>query len=265
MRRYDIENTINIRYLAKFHFIAGLPRSGVSLLTTLLNQNPRFVAGDNDTAEVTLSKIVESLTDSASGPEFLDKAQKLALLRSVIDAVYHDRPLGSVVFDANRRWLRHTDQMVRLFPLARFIICVRNPAAIVNSIELSGPLTGDEQSLANSAAKLMGIKGIIGREIDQLRIALSGQHTERMFVLDYDRLTDDPEEVMDALYDFLREPEFAHDFENLGNNTDGPSGPIHRAQRPLLLPTRLILQLSGTAFWRNLKRTNATMMLGRAR
>ncbi|NOX40311.1 MAG: sulfotransferase [Alphaproteobacteria bacterium] len=265
MRRHSIENTPNIRSLAKFHFIAGLPRSGVSLLTALLNQNPRFMAGDNDTAEVTLTKIVESLADSRSGLELLDQAQKIALLRGVLDAVYHDRPLGSVVFDANRNWLAHTDQLVALFPLARFIICVRNPASIVNSIELSGPLNGDEQSLAKSATKLMGIKGEIGREIDQLRMALSGQHTERMFVLDYDRLTDDPEEVMDALYDFLREPEFAHDFENLGGRTAGLSGPVHRAQRPLVLPTRLILQLSGAAFWRNLKRTSATMMLGRAR
>jgi len=34
---------------------------------------------------------------------------------------------------------------------------------------------------------------------------------------------------------------------------------------PMLLPTRLVLQLSGRAFWRNLKRTSATLMLGRAR
>ncbi len=265
MNLQGIEKVRNIRSLARFHFIGGLPRSGVSVLTALLNQNPRFVAGNHGPAAPVFGKMVELLSKSGPETDLLDDAQKIALWRGVIDAVYHDRPFDSAVFDANRDWLEHTDILVRLFPLSRFIIMVRNPAAIVNSIELSGPLEGDEETLSNTAAKLMAPEGEVGLEIAKLRDALTSRHAERMFVLDYDRLADDPEEVMDVLYDFLREPVFTHDFDEIGSEGSTVSGPVERSDQPMVLPTRMILQLSGRAFWRNLKRTSATMMLGRAR
>ena len=265
MNLHGLENASNIRSLARFNFVAGLPRSGRSLLCALLRQNPRFVATTNSPAKAVFAQIRDLTQTGAIAREILAPAQKSALLRGTIDAVFHDRPLDSTVFDANPDWLGHTDALVRLYPLCRFIICVRNPAAIVNSLQLAGPLPADGGNLANRVARLMAADGMVGAEIGHLRDALSGAHAERMFVLDYDRLADDPEEVMDVLYEFLREPEFPHDFHEIGDEAAGFSGPVQRSDRPMALSTRMILQLSGRAFWRNLRRTSATMMLGRSR
>lgn len=264
MHLQKAEKASNIRSLARIHFIAGLPRSGVSVLTALLNQNPLFVAQSNSPALSVFENLVKTYTDGTEKTDLLDDGQKIALWRSGIDAVYHDRPFDSVVFDANRNWLPYLDILVRLYPLSRFIICLRNPAAIVNSIELTRPQSGDEETLAKSVNALMADDGEVGAEIGTLRNAMTSQYAERMLVLDYDRLTDDPLEAMEVIYDFLREPEFRHDFENLTMEKGG-SEPVRRSMHPTILPTRMVLQLSGRAFWRNLRRTSATMLLGRSR
>lgn len=254
----------NARSLARFHFVAGLPRSGISVLLAILSQNPRFTARKNGPAEAIFSQLSENYAPGTPSGDLLDDAQRLALWRGAIDAVYHDRLFESSVIDANRDWLRHTDTLVRLYPLSRFIICVRNPAAIVNSITQDGNFE-EEEKLAAKIDDLMSANGTVGKEIAQLRGALSGAHAERMLVLDYDRLVDDPEDAIDVVYDFLREPAFTHDFQNIGPNGATVSGPVQRTSKPMMLSTRTILQLSGRAFWRNIRRTSATMMLGRVR
>lgn len=266
MKLTSAENASKIRSLARFNFIAGLPRSGVSVLTALLNQNPRFLARIGTGAQPVFAELVAASSGDGVLATRLDGDQKVALWRGAVDAVYHDRPFGSVVFDANRDWLDHVDILARLYPLCRFIVCLRNPASIVNSIVLSDDGDLSDAGLNTTIDGLMAEDGAVGRQLAALRRALSSRHAERIFVLDYDRLADDPEDVLDVLYDFLREDEFTHDLTDLTGDWPGLApGPVRRSDKPNILTTRTVLQLSGRAFWRNLKRTSATMMLGRAR
>lgn len=253
----------SFRMLTRFHFIAGLPRAGLALLSALLDQNPRFVATTDSPAAVLFADLLQHYGDGGARAGLLEEDQGLALLRAALDSIHQARPPGAVVFDANPDWLNHVDALVRLYPLSRFIICVRNPAAIVNSYALADGISPDGPELAGYADKLVDEDGPIGRQLMALRNALSSRHAERMLVLDYDRLADDPDEVLDVLYDFLREPEFTHDVQNV--DLHGEAGAVKRSGNLTILPTRMILQLSGRAFWRNLKRTQATMLLGRAR
>lgn len=259
----SVENSGRFRTLTRYHFIAGLPRAGLALLAALLDQNPRFLAGTDSPAASLFADLLERYSDGGVCAGLLEEDQGLALLRAALDSVYQARPQGAVVFDANPAWLAHIDALVRLYPLSRFIICVRNPAAIVNSFALADGIAATGPALADYADRLVDEDGLIGQQLMALRDALSSRHAERMLVLDYDRLADDPDEVLDVLYDFLREPTFAHDVYNI--ELDGEAGPVQRSGNLSILPTRMILQLSGRAFWRNLKRTQATMLLGRAR
>lgn len=254
-----------VSVLTRFHFICGLPRSGSGILSALLNQNPRFEATSLGPAQPVFADLVTRYADGGDMADLLDDTQKIALWRNAINAIYHRRLVGGVVFDHNPDWLPYVDLLIRLYPLSRFILCVRNPAAIVNAYEFART-EGDENDQGQAIETLMAPDGEIGAQIQALREALSSRHAERMLVIDYDRLTDDPEDVMDVLYDFLREPEFSHDFQDIGPVAKtGFSGPVERSTTPMILTTRTILQLSGRAFWRNLRRTSATMMLGRGR
>lgn len=257
------------RSLARFHFLAGLPRSGVSLLVALLAQNPRFVARRDTPAAEVFDLMRQTFPQSgddapADAPDLTD-GQRIALWRSALDAVHHDRPFGATVFDAAPAWPRRLPVLAELYPLCRLIFCVRNPADIVNSMLAERDPSPRRESAALDAeiAPLTGPDSPLSKAVDDLRALLSMPQAERVLVLDYDRLADDPEEAMDVVYDFLREDPFSHDVREIG----GPaplSGPVRRSSRPTVLPARTASRLSGRAFWQNLKRTSATMLLGRA-
>lgn len=265
MTGWNRENLGDIRPLARFHFIVGLPRSGLSVLAALLHQNPAFVVRIDSPALDLLENARKRMAPGGPEASLLDESQQLALLRGIMAAVHHDRGPDSVAFDANRAWLDHVETLVTLFPLCRFIICVRNPAAIVNAELLELPEPPQGEALARFIDARLGDDGDLGGGLARLRRALSGPHAERMLLVDYDRLADDPEEAMDVIHDFLREPPFHYDFAEIGGFADGVSGPVIRASHATVLTTRMLLQLSGKAFWRNLRRTRATMLLGRAR
>jgi len=180
------------------------------------------------------------------------------------------------LFDGNRGWLNHLDILTEIFPLCRFIICVRNPAEIVNSMEIDGDArraASDASDLDARIAALTDGDGYLGFPIAQLRHALGTRHSERMIVIDYERIVGDAEEVIDVLYDFLRETPFDHDFDELSLRVPPwyepewavervISGPVRRTGKETVLPLKTIQQLSGKAFWRNLRKTGATLMLG---
>ncbi len=255
----------NFNSLARFNFIAGLPRSGVSVLVALLNQNPGISARLSTSAETLFRKTLQRLSEGGEDADLLDDGQKIALLRAVLDSVYHDRSNGAIVFDANRDWLRHIETLVRLYPLCRFVICLRNPAAIVNSLLASEGAQPEDPGLTARLDALSGPTSELSGALALLREALSSPHAERILILDYDRLADDPEEALDVLYDFMRIPPFHHDYQEIGGTIAGVNGPVIRASGRTILQMRSVLQLSGRAFWRNLRRTEATMLLGRAR
>jgi sulfotransferase len=249
------------RALQRYCFVAGLPRSGISVLMAVLAQNPAFVARIDSPAESVFRALAERFAPGAPEADRLSGAERLALLRGGIDAIYHDRPFGAMVVDANRAWLGHIEALAQLYPLSRFVICLRNPAQIVNSLAVEGETADD--ALSALIGDVMAPDGAVGAEMEGVRAALASMQAERIFVLDYDRMVDDPEGVMDVLYDFLRMEPFDHDFAAV--TLWGEDVPIRRSDKPGVLPNRTMLQLSGRAFWRNLRRTEATMLLGRAR
>ncbi len=257
------------RSLARFHFLAGLPRSGLSLLVALLAQNPRFVARLNGPAAAVFDRMRRTFPppgeDAPPDAPDLSDGQRVALWRSALDAVHHDRPFGATVFDASPAWPRRLPVLAELYPLCRLIFCVRNPAQIVNAmLDEEAPLSPDDAAPPETRiARLAGPDSPLATAIADLRALLSWPQAERVLVLDYDRLVDDPEEAMEVIYDFLRAEPFDHDFRRIGG-AGRLSGPVRRSARPMVLPSRSVLQLSGQAFWRNPGRTRATLLLGNA-
>src|SRR5262249_19568794 len=102
-----------------------------------------------------------------------------------------------------------------------------------------------------------------GYALDALREAFYGGYADRLMLVTYEALTRDPEGTLRILYDFIGEPYFAHDFDNVDYEAGefdmsiGAPG-LHRGRtkvevidRPSTLPPKLMRGFGGDAFWTN--------------
>ena len=77
----------------RYHFITGLPRSGSTLLSALLLQNPRFHAGM--TSPVVSSLFKSMINQLSAGSEFgpvVSKEQRRRLVRGLFDSYTQTKP-----------------------------------------------------------------------------------------------------------------------------------------------------------------------------
>ncbi|MCY1357564.1 Sulfotransferase family protein [compost metagenome] len=121
--------------LHHFHFISGLPRSGSTLLSAILLQNPRFHAGMTSPVGSLFSGVLEQCSAGSEFGAVIDTDMRRRLLRGLFDSFYADKADKSVVFDTNRLWSSRLPAISDLFPKAKVIACVRNVAWVMDSIE----------------------------------------------------------------------------------------------------------------------------------
>lgn len=259
--------------ISRLHFIAGLPRSGSTLLSALLRQNPRFAAA--------MTSPVASLCGAAHpkmcGGEFgvfFDDNKRAAVLRAIFDAYYADVPQNSVVFDTNRTWTGRAALLGQLYPKARIICCVREIGWIIDSIEgmlAKNPLELSRMfnfqagaSVYSRVETLMNSEtGQIGMAWSTLREAWFGPEARRLIVVPYDHLVKNPQHTLQRLYAELGEPQFAHDFNNVVYDEPdydshiGMPG-LHKVrekveyqERQPRIPPDLFAKYSSANFWEN--------------
>lgn len=249
------DHVLKVVYMTRFHFMAGLPKSGARSLAALLAQNPRFCVSSDSPAEQ-----VFGVLRSGTPLSDLNNDTRKALLRAALDAVYHARPIESVVVDNNVNWLSHVTLLANLFPLSRFVVMVRDPVRIAAEI-------ARENGGAQTPSALMSDHGVIGAPMRMLQTALTSPASKRMLLIDYDRLLSDPEHVLDAMYAFVGETSFVHDFRAL----PAPSPEPRMAQGAL---ARRVAALGGLVsrraqknplpIWRRNSSSGATMLLPEA-
>jgi sulfotransferase len=117
------------------HFICGLPRSGTTLLAAILRQNPRFSAGMQSPLHASFTGLIKTMSQGTDGAIFINDERRKRVLKAVVDAFYGDRSDGTVVFDNCRGWPMLINCIAELFPNARMLCCLRNPAWILDSFE----------------------------------------------------------------------------------------------------------------------------------
>src|ERR1700760_4829284 len=117
------------------HFIAGLPRSGSTLLAALLRQNPRIHAAMSSPVSGLVSGLMRLMSQENESALFIDDEQRMRVLKACVDAFYADIHPTRVVFHTNRQWSTRLPLLDSLYPQSKLICCVRSPAWALDSIE----------------------------------------------------------------------------------------------------------------------------------
>jgi sulfotransferase len=254
----------------KIHFISGLPRSGSTLLSALLRQNPRFTAG----VASPLATLFDAVLPPMSGGEFgvfFDEESRLAMLRGLFDS-YYGKEARPVLFDSNRSWTGRTALLARLFPDARIVCCVREIGWIVNSVErmlAANPAQGSRlfnfqgglSAYARAEALMHIDNGLIGLAWATLREAWFGPEARRLILVPYDHLAKEPHRTLRRLYQALDEEYFQHDTANVEFSTERYDDYLgmpglhtvrskveHRELHPTI-PPDIFFKYAQTQFW----------------
>jgi sulfotransferase len=242
------------------------------LLAALLRQNPRFEAGMSGPLAGLFGALLGEMSARNEFSMFIDDTRRQRILRGLFDNFYGDST-AEVVFDTNRRWCAWMPAIARLFPEAKTIACVRELQWVVDSIErliqhnVFNPSSIFNYSASGTvysrATSVVAPDGMVGAPYDALKQACYGAQKHRLLLVQYETLTTDPARTMQAIYAFLGEPMFEHDFDHVDYDVtefDERAGTpglhtvrsvVHAEPRDTLLPPDLFKRFIHDAFWRN--------------
>ncbi len=221
---------------------------------------------------------------AGSNNEFSDQiTDKMleSMLRGVRDIYYNETAAGAeVIFDTNRTWAAQMPLALRLAPEAKMIACVRNPAWVMDSVEKitrknplkrSGLFGNDAEraTVYTRADALTRYDRLIGSAWTSLKQAYYSDEADRLLLVEYDILCQRPRDTMQLIYQFLDEPWFEHDFDNVDYtaesfderlNTPGLHTVGRRVEfkpRRSILPPDIFERLNQMVFWNDLHKTKA--------
>ena len=257
--------------MQKYHFISGLPRSGSTLLTSILNQNPRF----NSNISNPLARFVRSIiTESYAGPGYhlqCPEEKRLELIQNLI-STYHSHLKQEICFNTNRGWTALLPLLDNSYPDSKVICCVRDINWILDSFERlfrSNPFTisklyseQEAESVYTRCYSLMNEGHTLRFAYDCLKEAITGPHKHKIMLLEYNQLVKHPELTMRSLYNFIQEPYYNHDFNDVEASYDeydfeaGING-LHKIrkrveyiERQPIIPPDIWSQFSNLEVWR---------------
>lgn len=256
--------------LKKYHFISGLPRSGSTMLSGILIQNPDFYANMSSPVSSIINGCLEQIGAGSEFYSFFDDHKRISLCNAIFNS-YYETVDAEVIFDTSRIWTAKMHQLVELFDDFKVICLVRNPAWIMDSFEKiyrKNPF--DYSKMFNAGNRLTVysrceslINGIVGLPLTALKEAFYGEYSDRLLLVDYDLLAQFPKKTLELIYQFLDIPYFHHDFDNVDFSHDefdysiGIKGlhtvkrKVEFTQRNSILPPDLFQKYSEMAFWKD--------------
>jgi sulfotransferase len=256
----------------KFHFISGLPRAGTTLLAAILNQNPRFRAGMTSPLADIMGVVMAEASSKNDFSFDVSDEQRVALLRGLVENFYSAQAGADVMFDTSRLWCSRMQLLNVLFPGVKVIACVRQLAWVLDSMErlvrrqpvsVSKVFRFDTNTTVYSRVEaLTDPRGMVGFAYQATKEAFYGpQAQDHLLMLTYESLVTNPAAAVRAVYQFLDEPWFEHDFDHIEYNADefdarvGMPGlhsvrpKVEAIERQPILPREIFGRFANEAFW----------------
>lgn len=258
----------------QYYFISGLPRSGSTLLSAILKQNPNFYADIASPLRGIVENTLQHLSQCEASPT-IDVQQRRNILSAVFDGYYKNIDRG-VIFDSCRGWTGNTSLLKNLFPYTKIVCCVRDISWILDSFEkLSNnnplyPNAFSDQETHHCAEtrcdSLMDVKkgGQVIKPWFWLKEGLS-VNPKMIMLIEYNDLCKYPEKTIEEIYDFIEQPQYKHNYNcveysndpfdlNISSpNLHTVSGKVQFKQRDYNIPVDVVEKYKHMEFWRNTK------------
>jgi hypothetical protein len=197
--------------MKKFYFLSGLPRSGSTLLTAILNQNPKIYSSPTSGLIEIMGATLRSWYEKVNEVQGRNDEELFRLLKGILESKYEniDKP---IIIDKSRGW--PNPEIIRtmsrlLGTQMKIIATVRSvPDCATSFLRIVKP-KDKENFLKNSQ--------LIGHLKNSYLTLHQGYTTypDSILMVDYDDLLSNPKREMDRIHKFLEIDEFEYSFENI--------------------------------------------------
>jgi sulfotransferase len=268
----------------QYFFMAGLPRSGSTLLSSLLNQNPDFYVS----AQSPLPNILGAAYNQYQSKENLDST-RFDDIYNVVDNIiplFYQKYSEKYIVDKNFSWLEphpyvilenHLKNEVRVICPVRDVleilaswnrICKNDKNNEYDKIIMQKDKTNRSMpdKRADFFMNMSGEQEGIFKGIEDMKRILYPQFKDNLMLVEYSKLVEKTEETMGKIYDFLGVEQFSHQLDSIKNtheHSDIWGVKNHHTVKPKIkresydlesmFSAETIKKYSGLEFWKDLK------------
>ena len=208
----------------KYYFLAGLPRAGNTVLSSLLNQNPRVQVSANSIV-ASIFYYILSQEDTLFYKNFPDLQSIRDCASAVFDSYYKSWE-GNIIID-RAPW--GTQGNLRILEdycpnELKFICPIRDVNQVLASFVLnyykSGALNKqNEKEVEDHCHRMMGSssiqEGVVARALEGISNFVKPEYSDRVYFMHYDNFCENAEEELNNIYDFLEIKRYKHNFNTI--------------------------------------------------
>lgn len=206
-----------------FHFLSGLPRSGSTVLCSILNQNPSVYVTPTSPLLGLLNCNQDSfwkMEEVIANPMFV---QLENISKGMINGAWEHRP-ENIIIDKHRGWGKNMDASTKIFGREiKIVATVRDlPSIMASWLTLirkyphnfdqllinKGILISDENRMNDMWFNMV-------KDTMEAVVAAKQTASNRLLLVDYDDFVNDPRKEVSRVVNFLELPPHEYDFDNI--------------------------------------------------
>ena len=214
--------------MKQVYFLSGLPRSGSTVLAAILNQNPSvYVTPTSPLLDQLISNqnIWHSLQTVKANPV---PDQLTNITRKMIDGIWSHRK-EPIILDKNRGWGKNMPASTILFekPIKMIATTRDLPSIMASWLTLlhKNPNSYMRKNLADKYVEYSDQNMMAEMWFNMVKDCMEAllqakkDASDRLFLIPYDELVSNPQEVIEGVTHFLNLPAFNYDFNSIHNDT----------------------------------------------
>jgi len=201
----------------KTFFISGLPRSGSSLFSNIMSQNPElFLSGNSPICQI-VSDTLDSCNIYAQEQLFANRRYNFdhEMVDKIIETYYKDVK-QNIIFDKCRSWtVEDNFKIIKKYidQDPKIIVFVRRVEDIVKSLIniefVPKKISEDDLFITNSEPLMRSLAGVL---------YVKENNKDNVLIINYDDFIGSPEKTIREVYKFLGLDYFNHYYENIIDN-----------------------------------------------
>lgn len=203
--------------MKQFVCLAGLPRSGSTLLSAILHQNPMIHAEGNSAVCSLMNDLLWSCENSSMEQLLANRRYNTGYeLVSEIPRIYYRNTTRPIIVDKCRVWTLPENQDL----LRRFITDTPKTIVLTRSVD---EIVGSFAALYRRNGRTLNESELLAHDSEPLMRSLRGVESARQMnsgeflFITYDELVDDTDAVLDSVYSFIGADRYEHDLSRIVN------------------------------------------------